>query len=514
MHHTALTILAAAVLWGPATAQFSLRFDFAQDGVLPSSDPAVSYAVFTGGPESTHFSVSAGLLEQRFFGVGGSSFYYAGNVPTLPPTPFALSPSLNTLVEARVKMLRIQGFGALFEAIDSVYRYTCFFTSAGISIATPSGFVDIPVDVFDFHTYRLESPGGSDALEVFVDDVSVFTGTAAAHTNNDFAWGDGGSAAGNGADCDWDFVRLRQTCSTPPDSAAPVAVAGPDQSVHPGDLVLLDGGNSFDDTSATADLEFSWTLLSSPAGSTTTLANPDTPTAAFVADLPGTYAVQLVVVDEAGIPSLPDEVLVSSLNLPPTAAAGPDQVAATGAAVFLDGSESVDPDDDSLTFAWEIIASPAGSIALLMDADTAAPFFVPDLAGSYLVRLIVGDGFEEAQDEVSISVISGTELAESRIMEAADLLRALPAEAFDARGHQRSLTAKLSSIVKKIQASDLVDAVMHLSKVLTRTDGCPLRGAPDPKGSGEEHAADFVVQCSAQLELHALLSEAVSALSP
>ena len=54
-------------------------------------------------------------------------------------------------------------------------------------------------------------------------------------------------------------------------------------------------------------LTYEWTLVSRPPGSNATLTNPTTPTPTFVADLPGSYVIRLMVNDgTAG--SAPDDV--------------------------------------------------------------------------------------------------------------------------------------------------------------------------------------------------------------
>lgn len=65
----------------------------------------------------------------------------------------------------------------------------------------------------------------------------------------------------------------------------PVAKAGPGQSIHAGETVVLDGSGSFDDDRATENLIFAWVLTSKPEGSTATLAGGDTATPTFVVDV-------------------------------------------------------------------------------------------------------------------------------------------------------------------------------------------------------------------------------------
>jgi len=79
-------------------------------------------------------------------------------------------------------------------------------------------------------------------------------------------------------------------------------------------------------------------------------------------------------------------------NSPPVADAGDNQNVNTGDTVDLDGSGSSDVDSDPLTCQWAFMFRPFGSTAVLSNATSENPSFVPDLAGIYVVRLIVNDG--------------------------------------------------------------------------------------------------------------------------
>ena len=78
-------------------------------------------------------------------------------------------------------------------------------------------------------------------------------------------------------------------------------------------------------------------------------------------------------------------------NQPPIANAGPDQTVTVGTLVTLDGGRSSDPDGDPITFEWRFVSTPEGSAAELTDADTAQPTFTPDVAGEYIIELVVTD---------------------------------------------------------------------------------------------------------------------------
>ncbi len=125
--------------------------------------------------------------------------------------------------------------------------------------------------------------------------------------------------------------------------------------------------------------------------------------------------------DEDGEISMDDiNLVVSSFgqtiaaNTPPTADAGSDQLAFVGDTVTLDGSDSSDPDSDSLSFSWSLIETPPRSLAVLSDEDTVSPSFIVDLPGDYTVQLVVDDGTEDsAPDVVVISTENSAPVADA-----------------------------------------------------------------------------------------------------
>jgi len=186
------------------------------------------------------------------------------------------------------------------------------------------------------------------------------------------------------------------------ENTAPVADAGPDQSVALGSLVRLDGSASND-----ADgqlITYEWALLSMPAGSTAVLSDPAAPDPNFTVDRAGDYIAQLTVSD-GYVRSTPDTVVVSTINSVPVANAGPDQKVLPGSTVQLAGAASSDADEDPLTYSWAFLSQPAGSDVPLSDVTSATPTFVPSVEGYYVAQLIVSDGkVQSAPDTVLITV--------------------------------------------------------------------------------------------------------------
>ena len=100
----------------------------------------------------------------------------------------------------------------------------------------------------------------------------------------------------------------------------------------------------------------------------------------------------------------PKEASVDQNRLP-EAVAGSDITAVVGDLVQLDGSGSSDPEGAAVEYRWSFEALPAGSSAQLNDTSVVNPSFVPDIEGTFVVRLVVHDGKDpSAPDVVSVSV--------------------------------------------------------------------------------------------------------------
>ena len=180
-------------------------------------------------------------------------------------------------------------------------------------------------------------------------------------------------------------------------NVAPVANAGIDQAVVTNvDTVTLNGSDS---TDADGDnLTFSWTFTAKPAGSAVTLSDPKVVNPNFIADVDGDYVLQLIV-NDGKVDSKPKTVKITAtakvkppVNIAPVAHAGIDQNTKTGSKVTLNGSDSSDANMDPLLYDWSILSMPVGSMATLSDPTVVMPSFVADIAGNYVIQLMVNDG--------------------------------------------------------------------------------------------------------------------------
>lgn len=133
-------------------------------------------------------------------------------------------------------------------------------------------------------------------------------------------------------------------------SAAPIADAGPDQSVAVSELTF-DGGRSHDPDGHVTSWEWSFGDGGTASGQVVRHAYAR----------PGTYEVALVVRDDSGAPlNVARDTAMVRVNAAPIADAGPDLIAAAGEEVVLDGSGSVDPDGSIADWTWRF---PDGSEA-------------------------------------------------------------------------------------------------------------------------------------------------------
>jgi hypothetical protein len=87
----------------------------------------------------------------------------------------------------------------------------------------------------------------------------------------------------------------------------------------------------------------------------------------------------------------------------PAADAGPNRIVDLGRLVTFDGGASTVTIGKPILYYWTFGKKPAGSNAVLGDAGSAHPSFVPDLEGEYEVKLVVSDGIDYSR-EVRISV--------------------------------------------------------------------------------------------------------------
>lgn len=286
-------------------------------------------------------------------------------------------------------------------------------------------------------------------------------------------------------------------------NSAPIADAGPDQIVTSLGTAITLGGESWDPDGDS--ISYSWAMTSKPAGSMAILSDPASPNPTFVADVYGDYMIELVVTDSwASSPS--DSVKVSFGNLRPVADGGNSFAMPRGSVVNLDGSASYDPNGDPITYQWSFVSKPTGSTAELMASTAVNPSFISDMAGTYVLNLVVSDGVEQSDPgSATVAIFSTLNAPIQDLLDALQALNNLPSNAFKSRNMKRELANKINTVIVNIDGGNSQLALSELeTDILKKMDGCAKNGSP-------EHN-DWITNCGAQGEVYSHISSAIAAI--
>jgi hypothetical protein len=91
-------------------------------------------------------------------------------------------------------------------------------------------------------------------------------------------------------------------------------------------------------------------------------------------------------------------------NNAPRAHAGPAQEVYVGDDVVLDGSRSLDPDGDAISYAWEFLSRPEGSQSKISNPKKVDPGFTADVGGDYVAQLVVEDRWGASSEPHLVTV--------------------------------------------------------------------------------------------------------------
>ena len=189
------------------------------------------------------------------------------------------------------------------------------------------------------------------------------------------------------------------------ETTPPVADAGDDQlEAEVGDVITLDGSDSYDDDSGDV-LDYTWTQLLGPAAG---LSDPYTVQPTFTAAETGACLFQLTVFD-GEYESAPDLVYVvvhSEDEHVPVAKVVEETITdgTSGVPVVMNGLPSFDADgQDTLVYQWE---QTGGAMVVLDDPYSAVPSFTPQHEGTYVFRLFVDDSRDRSIGQ-TVTVLVG-----------------------------------------------------------------------------------------------------------
>lgn len=208
-------------------------------------------------------------------------------------------------------------------------------------------------------------------------------------------------------------VRVTVTDQPPPSgnnpisgsNLPPIANAGTDINAATNTAVTLDGSQSSDPESG--QLSFSWQFLTVPTGSTATIANNQSPTPNFTPDVDGVYELVLTVSDGVNANTDTVRVTATTANRPPNIVLNTPnpQPALVGFPITPDISFTVNDNDgpNALALSWSFGSFPVGSTANITNPTPTSASFIPDLVGTYTVRLTAFDGAATSTADVTIN---------------------------------------------------------------------------------------------------------------
>jgi hypothetical protein len=183
----------------------------------------------------------------------------------------------------------------------------------------------------------------------------------------------------------------------PPANRAPAASAGADQAVFKAASVTLDGGGTDADGHP---LTYRWTQT---AGTPVDLNSATVQRPTFAAPAVSGALTFSLVVNDGRVDSAADSVTIAVNNRAPIANAGADADIDVSTLHSLSAMTSMDPDGDSLTYAWTQIAGPTVS---LVSVGTGGVQFVSPVDNARLeFALVANDGETDSpQDVVVVNV--------------------------------------------------------------------------------------------------------------
>jgi len=97
-----------------------------------------------------------------------------------------------------------------------------------------------------------------------------------------------------------------------------------------------------------------------------------------------------------------DSVILYNRQTRPVARAGSDKKGEKGDFIRLEGSKSYDPDGEKINYHWSFKSKPEGSKAELSDPYAVDPSFTIDVAGTYVIELLVDDSSDKSNPDTVV----------------------------------------------------------------------------------------------------------------
>jgi hypothetical protein len=132
--------------------------------------------------------------------------------------------------------------------------------------------------------------------------------------------------------------------------------------------------------------------------------------------------------------------------------------------------------------------------------------FVPDLAGTYVIQLVVNDGLlDSAPSTTQVQVVANPTVPTEATRDVQDAIASLDRSVFKNATMQKTFNNKLNAVIADIEAGNYANALDKLQHdILRKTDGCANAGAPDSN--------DWIRDCASQGEVYPLILEVIEIL--
>lgn len=225
--------------------------------------------------------------------------------------------------------------------------------------------------------------------------------------------------------------------------------------------------------------QYLWQLEKKPEFSQTSPGQQKGLTTTLQPDLPGDYVLKLTLTDSLG-KTLTDQLTLKvtalTVNASPTAMIEVEKnFIKIKEKLSLSASKSSDPEKAPLSYLWEILQAPTGSVFNLSAPTAVNTDFITDSAGTYLLQLTVSDGEKSAQKQLNITAETNNQAPVTEVSSSAKKVRPgdtvrLTAKATDPEGDPLTYQWKLGIKPRTSQAA-LSAATASETDLITDLEG-------------------------------------------